>query len=464
MTKKKLPLRVAIRMGLKGLPAHPWRLLIVVLLTVCALMMFGLTVTAAFYDDETILAESYYDYELSTEIYSVDEENEAFPILQSDLDALYQATGVHFSPAAEADLFSYFRKCFPAFPSTESLSTCLQFFSSDMGSGVCYLSKDALADTDFTLYGRLPQNSGEIAVNSCWTEAFIQFGFYDSYHYPFEEVLINEDFLIYEYVPDERGICKISSAQDLVDLETCIYLPDPETGEDAPLKIVGVVDYAPCLTCENGSTRQGYYDSLYVSEDYMASFMRSEYGAESALGIMAVAAKMPSVKTAKALISFCDESGYALNSSVVRNFTEYSKTLAASKTTFAVAGIAFGIFAALLIYQFVSLSVDEKRDQIGVLRALGAHASDVYKIFFSESVFLAVIDIIIALPVTYFMCGATNYVLLKLFHVSMAFMHFGVAAVVAVILIGLIVTLAATFFPVYRMAKKQPVDCIRECY
>lgn len=452
-------------MGMKGLPAHPWRLLIVILLTVCALMMFGLAVTAAFYDDETILAESYFDYELSTEIYSVDEDNEALPISQNDLDALYRATGVHFSPWAEVDIYSYFQKCFYEFPSADSLSECLRFLTlGEMGS-VCYLSQEALADTGFTLYGRLPENSGEIAINSCWAEAFIQFGFYDSYNYPFKKVIVDEESLSYMYEPDERGVCEISSVQDLIDLGVYIYLPDPTTeSEGVAVKIVGVVDYTPCLTRESGSIRQGYYDALYVSEDYMALLMRESYGAESALGIMAVSAKMPSVKTTKALISFCDESGYTLNSSIVRNFIEYSVKIDASKTTFAVAGVAFGIFAALLIYQFVSLSVDEKRDQIGVLRALGAHASDVYKIFFSESVFLALIDIIIALPVTYFMCGAANYVLLKLFHVSIAFMHFGIAAVVAVILIGLIVTLAATFFPVYRMAKKQPVDCIRECY
>lgn len=55
------------------------------------------------------------------------------------------------------------------------------------------------------------------------------------------------------------------------------------------------------------------------------------------------------------------------------------------------ASLIFAIFASLLFYNFMSISINHKKKDIGILRAIGATRFDVYKIFFSEAVMIALV-------------------------------------------------------------------------
>ena len=134
-------------------------------------------------------------------------------------------------------------------------------------------------------------------------------------------------------------------------------------------------------------------------------------------------------------------------------------TVQSMSKVFLYVGLVLAVFAALLFSNFISVSISQKKKEIGILRAIGAKGSDVFKIFFSESTFIALICILISSVASYFICGYLNVSLaenigasLLVFGIPSFAMLFGIAALTAVL---------ATFFPVNSAARKKPIDSIR---
>ena len=131
------------------------------------------------------------------------------------------------------------------------------------------------------------------------------------------------------------------------------------------------------------------------------------------------------------------------------------------RNVFLGAGIAFAVFAGLLMFNFISVSISNKRKEIGILRAVGARGADVFKIFFSEAGIITVICTALAIIGTATACFLLNGVTKELFDVSISMFVFGFASVGMMLAIAALVAFAATFFPVFFAARKKPVESIR---
>ena len=77
--------------------------------------------------------------------------------------------------------------------------------------------------------------------------------------------------------------------------------------------------------------------------------------------------------------------------------------------------IVLAVFSTLLLSNFISLSISNKKKEIGILRAVGARGSDVFKIFIAESLTISIICSILALVGTAFVCYALNSSVLEQF-------------------------------------------------
>lgn len=122
-------------------------------------------------------------------------------------------------------------------------------------------------------------------------------------------------------------------------------------------------------------------------------------------------------------------------------------------------GIVLAVFAALLLSNFISVSISHKKREIGILRAVGARSSDVFKIFFSESFVIAVICVIISVIASIFLCNFLNIQLAS--ELGASLFVFGPLSLLVLIAIAVVTVIVATFLPVYNAAKKKPVDSIR---
>ena len=122
-------------------------------------------------------------------------------------------------------------------------------------------------------------------------------------------------------------------------------------------------------------------------------------------------------------------------------------------------GIFFAVFAALLMTSFIASSIVYKKREVGILRAIGSRGADVYRIFGSESCFIAAICFALATLVTGIVAGAANYFIIRTLHVSL--MEFGIRQVLLIAAVSFATALIASFLPVYLFARKRPIDAIR---
>lgn len=121
--------------------------------------------------------------------------------------------------------------------------------------------------------------------------------------------------------------------------------------------------------------------------------------------------------------------------------------------------IVLAVFSTLLLSNFISLSISNKKKEIGILRAVGARGSDVFKIFIAESLTIVIICSILALVGTAFVCYALNSSVLEKFGFAILVITF--PTILLIFIIGILVAIFATLLPVLKIARKKPVDTIR---
>lgn len=126
---------------------------------------------------------------------------------------------------------------------------------------------------------------------------------------------------------------------------------------------------------------------------------------------------------------------------------------------FLIVGAVLAVIASLFMFNFISISIADKRKEIGILRAVGARGSDVFKIFLSESLIIAVICMVLAIIGGGVACFIINMILSR--ELSFTFLNFGILNALLIVGISLVVSFIATILPVFFAAKKPPVESIR---
>ncbi len=123
-------------------------------------------------------------------------------------------------------------------------------------------------------------------------------------------------------------------------------------------------------------------------------------------------------------------------------------------------GIGFAVFASLMMFNFISVSVSYKKHEIGILRAVGARSSDVFGIFFNESLIITLINFILSSVATGVVCGILNNVF-RGYGMSVTILNFGIRQIAMLLGLGVLVALVGSFIPVMNIARKRPIDAIR---
>lgn len=445
--RAKLSLLAAVRIGSHGMLQKPVRLLIVLFLTAVALILFGLSVTVAMYDEDRAIAESMVLYDRSTIVAKPD--GSAFS--EEELAVLEERAGKAFGTLSQASgellpdlmLFSA-----GSYPTSEELKGCLR--RSPFSFAV--LSEEAIGEAEgYTLTGRLPAKKEEIVLPACLAKTFTVLNYYDEIASP---QVYHKDSYTWEY--DEAYLTTISSHEDLIGKK--LYLADPAGGGPLQASIVGILEY------ECG--QWGYHDQGEMSLTLEDQLVVSEEYAKEALGgsvgMYALAGRPRSSAEAATLYELLKSGEYLVYTDAVTQVEDYRETIGGFTGAFVGVGAAFAVFAGALIFQFINLSIEAKRGQVGILRALGARSYDVCRIFFSESFLLALVSVAVAIPATIGLSYAVNKILADLFFIRIAVLNFTVWMPVSIFLLGFVIALVATVVPVLKEARKAPIDAIRD--
>ncbi len=150
---------------------------------------------------------------------------------------------------------------------------------------------------------------------------------------------------------------------------------------------------------------------------------------------------------------------FAISSDFIGNLQMVDDMVDALSKAFLYAGLVFALFAALLLSNFISVSISYKKREIGILRAVGARSIDVFKIFFSESFAITVICVLLSTILSVIVCGLINSATIT--YIGASLFVFGILSFIILVAIAFVTAVVATFLPVYNAAKKKPVDSIR---
>lgn len=152
---------------------------------------------------------------------------------------------------------------------------------------------------------------------------------------------------------------------------------------------------------------------------------------------------------------------YSMRNELLNSVQMYNTLVGTLSQIFLYVGIAMAAFSMLLLFNFIAASISAKRREIGILRAVGAKGSDVFKIFLSEAAVIVLICIIAAIVLTGVISGYINDTIAKEMGMPFPLFTFGGASIGMIIGVAVGSALIATFLPVWRNARKKPVESIR---
>ena len=220
-----------------------------------------------------------------------------------------------------------------------------------------------------------------------------------------------------------------------------------ENGNGYPIMSKSFLDNHSVARKDGGTRTRNYFISDYVAPEdarYSNVMVKTEYTQGQVAYMM------------KNNVPGCK---YELTSSRYYTVNYIVELISLLKNIFLYTAIGFGVFAALMLLNFISVSVSSKKRDIGILRAIGARKSDVFKIFFAESLFIAaicaVLSIIGAFVVQFFLDRSF------VDEIGISILQFNVITVGLVVGVALVVALLATIFPVISASRKPPVESIR---
>lgn len=152
---------------------------------------------------------------------------------------------------------------------------------------------------------------------------------------------------------------------------------------------------------------------------------------------------------------------FALRNYVMDTLDTFNEFIEMGAKIFLYIGLGFALFSALLLMNFISTSISYKKREIGVLRAVGARSSDVFKIFFSEALIIALINFVLSTAAVI----ASVFVLNTLVHnegITVTLLSYGPRQFILMLAISVGVALLSSFLPVNSIARKKPVDAIKD--
>ena len=219
--------------------------------------------------------------------------------------------------------------------------------------------------------------------------------------------------------------------------------------------------------CNDAEAKVVGYTSAYPRTVIVDDAMYDQCAADAPGGVYSFAVgRMPDTAAGvRKVVETCyDETGDTrpeLCNAVTFELDTVHEILKLFSRVFLYVGIGFAVFAALMLANFIGTSIAYKKQEIGILRAIGSRSNDVFRIFFSESFLIAMINFVLSAAGTCAVTAFINYVIRNHYGILVTVLNFGVRQCLLLFAVSLLVALIASFFPVKKIASKRPIDAIR---
>lgn len=268
-----------------------------------------------------------------------------------------------------------------------------------------------------------------------------------------KEIIATKDALqFYNGIPDTDDYAKyLKNKNTLSAWESSFY--DGENTEG--WKLVGIIDN----TSEGNKSR---LTSTVVTSDSV--FKKYTDGSDNfySFAVGAMPAEKEEVRSA---VEYCyrEDSNvrFQIQNSVTFELDSVNDALKIMSKYFFWIGIGFAAFAALMLANFIGTSISYKKQEIGILRAIGSRSNDVFRIFFAESFVIAMINFVLSSIGVFAATVIFNQLMRTQVGILITILSFGPRQLILLLAVSLLVAFIASFLPVKRIASKRPIDAIR---
>ena len=235
-----------------------------------------------------------------------------------------------------------------------------------------------------------------------------------------------------------------------------VYTGDDENTKDLEkCKVVGVLDYG------KGEDK---YQGVYIVPENIFGYSE-EWTKGKGDYDFAVTAMPKKTSDIEDIVKYCytirDGVKYQMQNSVTYELDTVDEILKVMSKVFFYVGLGFALFAMIMLSNFIATSISYKKQEIGILRAIGARSNDVFRIFFAESFVIAMVNFVLACTAT----GVGTAILNGLFRsrvgILITVLNFGIRQIALLFIISIGVAAVVSFIPVYRIASKKPIEAIR---
>lgn len=277
-----------------------------------------------------------------------------------------------------------------------------------------------------------------------------------------KEIIVTSDALydytdsMYEYA-DENG--KVDYAAYIKEqgntLSAWEYIFDNSIDENTDgWTIVGVID--------NLNEDSGIYSTIVCSDK---KFEQYTDGSDSYYEFC-VGAMPKGKENINNLVKYCyredSDVRFQIQNSVTYELDMVNETLQEFSVLFLYIGLGFAAFAALMLANFIGTSISYKKQEIGILRAIGSRSNDVFRIFFAESFIIAMINFVLSALGVFAVTTFINYIIRHEIGILITVLTFDFRQIILLFAVSLAVAFIASFLPVKKIASKKPIDAIRD--
>ena len=268
-----------------------------------------------------------------------------------------------------------------------------------------------------------------------------------------KEIIATKDALqFYNGNPDTDDYAKyLKNKNTLSAWESSFY--DGENTEG--WKLVGIIDN----TSEGNKSK---LNSTVVTSDSV--FKKYTDGSDNIYSF-AVGAMPAEKEDVRSAVAYCyrEDSNvrYQIQNSVTFELDSVNDALKIMSKYFFWIGIGFAAFAALMLANFIGTSISYKKQEIGILRAIGSRSNDVFRIFFAESFIIAMINFVLSSIGVFAATVIFNTLMRTQVGILITILSFGPRQLILLLAVSIFVAFIASFLPVKRIASKRPIDAIR---
>ena len=126
-----------------------------------------------------------------------------------------------------------------------------------------------------------------------------------------------------------------------------------------------------------------------------------------------------------------------------------------------IAGSVSIIFSMLMLFSLINFSIENKKRDMGILRALGAKGKNIFFIFSSEGIYVSLFSLLLAYISSSIFMVWLNHEFMKMNGLNTPVYQLNFLTYFILFLISIASTAFSIFIPVRKVLRKSPAEAIR---